>query len=164
MRRLHILELLAAAATALGGCGHDLAREVRLEATDAKVYGTAGADVTLRAANRGDRALCFDGAELRLIYRGGEVLRATLRDTVAVTPRWEGEVRTRWRLCVPDRAALYAVRRKLQRAETQGMAVAVVLQVRADGRMKKIGRRMPLSDFLNIFGLRPEDLLTDFEG
>ena len=30
--------------------------------------------------------------------------------------------------------------------------------------VKKIGRRrLPLSDFLNTFGLRPEDLLTDSE-
>lgn len=120
--------------------------------------------MTFRVVNRGDRPLRFDGAELRLIYEGGEVLRATLRDTVAATPRRESEVRTRWRLRIPDRAALYAVRRKLQRAETQGLAVAFALRVCVDGRMKKYDRRMPLSDFLNTFGLRPEDLLTDFEG
>lgn len=162
MRRLHILVWLAAATT-LGGCGRDLAREVRIEAKQIAVHGTAGADVTLRVADRGGRALLFEGAELRLMYEGGEVLRATLRDTVAAMPGRQDEVRTRWRLRVPDRAALYAVRRKLQRAETQGMAIVFALRVRVDGRMKKIGRRMPLSDFLNIFGLRPEDLLTDFE-
>lgn len=162
LRRLHILVLLAAVAS-FGGCGRYPVREVRIEAEESAVYGTAGADVTLRVANQGGRALLFGGAELRLAYKGGEVLRATLRDTVAAAPRSERTVRTRWRLRVPDRAALYAVQRKLQRAETQGMTVAFVLEVRVDGRMKKIGRRMPLSDFLNIFGLRSEDLLTDFE-
>ncbi len=162
LRPLHIALLLAVVAV-LGGCDRYLAREVRIDATHAKVYATAGADVTFRVINRGDRPLRFDGAELRLIYEGGEVLHATLRDTVAAAHRRESEVRTRWRLRIPDRAALYAVGRKLQRAETQGMTVALALRVCVDGRMKKYDRRMPLSDFLNTFGLRPEDLLTDFE-
>ena len=65
---------------------------------------------------------------------------------------------------MPDRAALYAVRRKLERGETQRMEVAFGLRLRVGVATKKIGRRrMPLSDFLNTFGLSPEDLLTDFE-
>lgn len=162
LRRLYILVLLAAT-TLLGSCSRYLVREVRIEAEEVAVYGTSGADMTLRVANRGGRTLLVEGAELRLAYKGGEVLRATLRDTVAASPRSGRTVRTRWRLRVPDRAALYAVRRKLQRAETRGMEVLFALEMRVDGRMKKTGGRMPLSDFLNIFGVRPEDLLTDFE-
>ena len=64
-------------------------------------------------------------AALSLAYDGGEVLRATLRDTVTVASGWEGDVRMRCRLRVPDRAALYAVQRKLQRAETQRMTVSL---------------------------------------
>ena len=98
-----------------------------------------------------------------MLFRS-EVLRATLRDTVTVASGWEGDVRMRCRLCVPDRAALYAVQRKLQRAETQRMTVSFALRLRVGDAVKKIGRRrMPLSDFLNTFGLRPEDLLTDSE-
>ena len=68
------------------------------------------------------------------------------------------------RLVNLDRAALYAVQRKLQRAETQRMTVSFALRLRVGDAVKKIGRRrMPLSDFLNTFGLRPEDLLTDSE-
>jgi len=163
LRRLHILVWLAVAA-ALGGCGRYLAREVRIEVLGTRIYGTSGADVTLRVANRGERTLSFDEAELRLVCEGGEVLRATLRDTVDAAPRRESDVCTRWRLRVPDRAALLAVRGRLQRAETQRMTIAFVLRLRVGGDVKKIGRRMPLSDFLNIFGLRPEELLTDFEG
>jgi len=155
--------LLLAAAAVSGGCDRYLAREVRIAAAEATIYGTAGADVTLRATNRGDRPLRLAAAEMRLIYDGREILRATLRDTAAVAARWEGEVPTRWRLRVADRAALYAVQRKLQRAETQRMKVAFVLYIGVGRAEKKIGRRMPMSEFLNTFGLRPEDLLTDFE-
>ena len=147
LKRLHILCLALLAAATLSGCHRYLAREVRIVPKDVETYGSAGADVTLHVANR-----------------GGEVLRATLRDTVTVASGWEGDVRMRCRLCVPDRAALYAVQRKLQRAETQRMTVSFALRLRVGDAVKKIGRRrMPLSDFLNTFGLRPEDLLTDSE-
>ena len=82
-----------------------------------------------------------------------------LRDTVTVASGWEGDVRMRCRLRVPDRAALYAVQRKLQRAETQRMTVSFALRLRVGDAVKKIGRRrMPLSDFLNTFGLTIEDV------
>ena len=164
LKRLHILCLALLAAATLGGCHRYLAREVRIVPKDVETYGSAGADVTLNVANRGGRPLRFEAAALSLAYDGGEVLRATLRDTVTVASGWEGDVRMRCRLRVPDRAALYAVQRKLQRAETQRMTVSFALRLRVGDAVKKIGRRrMPLSDFLNTFGLRPEDLLTDSE-
>ena len=164
LKRLHILCLALLAAATLGGCHRYLAREVRIVPKDVETYGSAGADVTLHVANRGGRPLRFEAAALSLAYDGGEVLRATLRDTVTVASGWEGDVRMRCRLRVPDRAALYAVQRKLQRAETQRMTVSFALRLRVGDAVKKIGRRrMSLSDFLNTFGLRPEDLLTDSE-
>ena len=164
LKRLHILCLALLAAATLSGCHRYLAREVRIVPKDIETYGSAGADVTLHVANRGGRPLRFEAAALSLAYDGGEVLRATLRDTVTVASGWEGDVRMRCRLRVPDRAALYAVQRKLQRAETQRMTVSFALRLRVGDAVKKIGRRrMPLSDFLNTFGLRPEDLLTDSE-
>ena len=164
MKRLHILCLALLAAATLSGCHRYLAREVRIVPKDIETYGSAGADVTLHVANRGGRPLRFEAAALSLAYDGGEVLRATLRDTVTVASGWEGDVRMRCRLRVPDRAALYAVQRKLQRAETQRMTVSFALRLRVGDAVRKIGRRrMPMSDFLNTFGLRPEDLLTDSE-
>ena len=164
LKRLHILCLTLLAAATCGGCDRYLAREVRIEPQRVAVHGSAGADVELRVANRGDRPLRLDAAEVWLTYDGGEVWRATLRDTVTVAPRWEGDVRLRCRLRVPDRAALYAVQRKWQRSETQRMELSFALRLRVGGAVKKIGRRrMPLSDFLNTFGLRPEDILTDSE-
>ena len=164
LKRLHILCLALLADATLGGCHRYLEREVRIVPKDVETYGSAGADVTLHVANRGSRPLRFEAAALSLAYDGGEVLRATLRDTVTVASGWEGDVRMRCRLRVPDRAALYAVQRKLQRAETQRMTVSFALRLRVGDAVKKIGRRrMPLSDFLNTFGLRPEDLLTDSE-
>ena len=109
MKRLHILCLALLAAATLGGCHRYLAREVRIVPKDVETYGSAGVDVTLHVANRGGRPLRFEAAVLSLAYDGGEVLRATLRDTVTVASGWEGDVRMRCRLRVPDRAALYAV-------------------------------------------------------
>ena len=157
------LALLLAVA-ALGGCNRYLAREVHVEATQIETYGSAGADVTLQAVNRGGRALRLEASEFTLAYDSGEVLRAQLMDTVTLLPCWEGAVRLRYRLRIPDRAALHAVRQKLARGQTQRFSVTFSLRLRVGDATKKIGsRRMPLSDFLNTFGLRPEDLLTNFE-
>ena len=82
MKRLHILCLALLAAATLGGCHRYLAREVGIVPKDVETYGSAGADVTLHVANRGGRPLRFEAAALSLVYDGGEVLRATLRDTV----------------------------------------------------------------------------------
>ncbi|MFQ9759881.1 MAG: hypothetical protein ACLRZL_03805 [Alistipes communis] len=137
LKRLHILCLALLAAATLGGCHRYLAREVRIVPKDVETYGSAGADVTLHVANRGGRPLRFEAAALSLAYDGGEVLRATLRDTVTVASGWEGDVRMRCRLRVPDRAALYAVQRKLQRAETQRMTVSFALRLRVGEAVKK---------------------------
>ena len=137
LKRLHILCLALLAAATLSGCHRYLAREVRIVPKDIETYGSAGADVTLHVANRGGRPLRFEAAALSLAYDGGEVLRATLRDTVTVASGWEGDVRMRCRLRVPDRAALYAVQRKLQRAETQRMTVSFALRLRVGDAVKK---------------------------
>ena len=86
LKRLHILCLALLAAATLSGCHRYLAREVRIVPKDIETYGSAGADVTLHVANRGGRPLRFEAAALSLAYDGGEVLRATLRDTVTVRP------------------------------------------------------------------------------
>ena len=103
--------------------------------------------------------------EVRIVPKDVETYGSAGADvTLHVANRGGRPVRMRCRLRVPDRAALYAVQRKLQRAETQRMTVSFALRLRVGDAVKKIGRRrMPLSDFLNTFGLRPEDLLTDSE-
>lgn len=151
------------AALLLGGCGYRPLRDLHVTIESVETHGTAGASLRLHVDNAGPDTVRLEAAEAILFYDGREVLRAVLKGPATIAPLVRNDLRLLWRLRIPDRAALYAVRQKLARAQTDRLRVSVALRPCTGGKTKNIGRRMPLSDFLNIFGLRPEDLLTDFE-
>lgn len=161
MRRARIL-LLTAALVALPSCMRSLVREVHVESLSIETHGLSGVDATVRMSNAADRELRFESIEGTLFYDRGEVLCVTLHAPVAVAPHWAGDVRLRCRMRVPDRAALYAVRRKLARGEMQRMRVSLSMRIGVGTAVKKIVRRSSLSDFLDTFGVESADLLNDF--
>ena len=82
-----------------------------------------------------------------------------LREPVEVPRRTTGSFRTLWRVKISDPLALYVLLRKVEAGDLSQVGIAYALEGRGGPAPVKISRdRMPLSDFLNTFGLTLQDV------
>lgn len=135
-------------------------RDIRVEAVeDIVLHGLAGADLTLLVRNGSRVGISLREAELDLCLEGRPVAGMRLGDEVFVPRRSVQRIVLRWEFRLDDPLALYALSRRLGRGETTGVTVNLravgrggpaAINIRRDG--------VPLSDFLRIFGVKPDEL------
>ena len=103
--------------------------------------------------------LVLDAAEMGVYYAGGRVGTVVLREAVEVPRRTTDSFRTLWQLKISDPLALYVLARKVKSGDLSQVEVSYAVEGRGGPAPVKISReRMPLSDFLNTFGLTIEDV------
>ena len=159
IQRYSVYVLLLAVAVSLSSCRRAVEkarRNIRFEGIErVERQGLTGAEVVVRV---------IDAAEMGVYYAGGRVGTVVLREAVEVPRRTTDSFRTLWQLKISDPLALYVLARKVKSGDLSQVQVSYAVEGRGGPAPVKISReRMPLSDFLNTFGLRPEDLLTDSE-
>ena len=121
--------------------------------------GLTGAEVVVRVTNDTGYKLVLGMAEIDVYYAGGRVGTVVLREPVEVPRHTTDSFRTLWRLKIADPLALYALVRKLESGDLSQVGIAYALEGRGGPAPVKISReRMPLSDFLNTFGLTLQDV------
>lgn len=140
-------------------------RNIRFEGIEKiERQGLTGAEMVVRVMNDTGYKLQLNMAEIDIYYSESRVGTIVLREPVEVPRRTTDSFRTLWRLKISDPMALYVLLRKVEAGDLSQVGIAYALEGRGGPAPVKISRdRMPLSDFLNTFGLRPEDLLTDSE-
>ena len=136
------------------------ARKIRVEAVEQVVpRGLSGLDVTLRVANGSGYKLSLDTVRVDLFCAGSRVGRMVLREQVEVAKRQTASVTTRWQMKISDPLALYAMIRKIDRGDYSNITVSYLVSGRGGPIPINISQEMVLlSDFLNIFGLKTEDI------
>ena len=159
IQRYSVYVLLLAVAVSLSSCRRAVEkarRNIRFEGIErVERQGLTGAEVVVRVMNDTGYKLVLDAAEMGVYYAGGRVGTVVLREAVEVPRRTTDSFRTLWQLKISDPLALYVLARKVKSGDLS--------QVEVEGRggpaPVKISReRMPLSDFLNTFGLTIEDV------
>ena len=113
-----------------------------------------------RAVEKARRNIRFEGIE-RVERQGltGRVGTVVLREAVEVPRRTTDSFRTLWQLKISDPLALYVLARKVKSGDLSQVEVSYAVEGRGGPAPVKISReRMPLSDFLNTFGLTIEDV------
>ena len=163
VKRLLLLGLLLAATLPLGSCGRavERARErIRLEAVESvRRLGFSGAEAVVRVRNDSRSRLVLSEADLEFFLGGRPVLSARLPRPVEVPPPPPQRVVTRWRLPILHPLALPRLTRRLRAGELGPGAVSCRLRGRRGPVRVNISQEMmPLSDFLNIFGLTLQDV------
>ena len=138
IQRYSVYVLLLAVAVSLSSCRRAVEkarRNIRFEGIErVERQGLTGAEVVVRVMNDTGYKLVLDAAEMGVYYAGGRVGTVVLREAVEVPRRTTDSFRTLWQLKIS--------------VEGRGGPAPV-----------KISReRMPLSDFLNTFGLTIEDV------
>ena len=165
MRKYLLYALLFAVALSAGSCRRAVEkaqRNIRFEGIEkVERQGLTGAEVVVRVMNDTGYKLVLDAAQVDIYYGGGRVATVVLREAVEVPRRTTDSFRTLWRLKISDPLALYMLAKKVQSGDLSQVGVSYAVEGRGGPAPVKISReRMPLSDFLNIFGLTIQDVKT----
>ena len=146
IQRYSVYVLLLAVAVSVSSCRRAVEkarRNIRFEGIEkVERQGLTGAEVVVRVMNDTGYKLVLDAAE-----------------AVEVPRRTTDSFRTLWRLKISDPLALYVLARKVRSGDLSQVEVSYAVEGRGGPAPVKISReRMPLSDFLNTFGLTIEDV------
>ena len=96
---------------------------------------------------------------LDVFYAGKRVGTLRLHEPVRIPRRATTLVGTRWRLETSDPMAFYVVERRLGEGDLSRIGLSYELRARSGVVPVKIsGDMMPLSEFLNTFGLSEDDI------
>ena len=135
-------------------------RNIRIEAVEkVERIGIAGAEVVVRANNGSRYKLALTTAEFGLYYADARVGTIVLMQPVEVPRRTNLAVTTRWRLKISDPMALYLLLRKTSDGDWSQVGVSCSVEGRGGPAPVKFSReKMPLSDFLNTFGVSIRDI------
>ena len=135
-------------------------RNIRFEGIEKiERQGLTGAEMVVRVMNDTGYKLQLNMAEIDIYYSESRVGTIVLREPVEVPRRTTDSFRTLWRLKISDPMALYVLLRKVEAGDLSQVGVAYALEGRGGPAPVKISRdRMPLSDFLNTFGLTLQDI------
>ena len=158
IQRYSVYVLLLAVAVSLSSCRRAVEkarRNIRFEGIErVERQGLTGAEVVVRVMNDTGYKLVLDAAEMGVYYAGGRVGTVVLREAVEVPRRTTDSFRTLWQLKISDPLA-----RKVKSGDLSQVEVSYAVEGRGGPAPVKISReRMPLSDFLNTFGLTIEDV------
>ena len=152
IQRYSVYVLLLAVAVSLSSCRRAVEmarRNIRFEGIErVERQGLTGAEVVVRVMN-----------DTGVYYAGGRVGTVVLREAVEVPRRTTDSFRTLWQLKISDPLALYVLARKVKSGDLSQVEVSYAVEGCGGPAPVKISReRMPLSDFLNTFGLTIEDV------
>ena len=160
--------LLLGVVLPLGSCrrmAEKAQRNIRLEAVEkARRQGLSGAEIVLRVKNGTGHKLKLEKASLTVYYAGGVVTKVALREPAEAPRRATASVTTLWRIRTSDPMALHVMTKKIREDDISKIGVSFAIEGRGGPARVKISREMmPLSEFLNIFGLSLNDVKNYLE-
>lgn len=163
MKKLLLHLLLLAVVLMTGGCRRAVersARKVRFEGIErVERQGLTGAGIVVRIDNGSAHRLTLASAELDVYQGDACVATVILADPVEIEPRTVASVTTNWRLKISDPLALLVLYGRVKAGQFDQIAVSLRVEGRGGPAPVNFSReKMPLSDFLNIFGLSIQDV------
>lgn len=163
--RILFLLLLCIGMTSCRRAVEKARKNIRIEAVErVEPHGLTGLDLVLRVRNDTGYKLVLEKASLDIFQASALVAGARLREPVEVPRRTTGSFVTAWRIRVADPFALYALLRRIRQDDLAEVAVSFAVEGRGGPAALNISReKVPLSEFLNTFGLDSEDLKNYFE-
>lgn len=155
-----LLVVLALSGTSCRRAAERARQNIRIETVEKiERIGISGAEVVVRVNNGSRYKLALTTAEFGLYYADARVGTIVLMQPVEVPRRSVVSVTTRWRLKISDPMALYLLLRKTSDGDWSQIAVSCSVEGRGGPAPVKFSReKMPLSDFLNTFGVSIRDV------
>ena len=158
--KIILLLLLCAGMTSCRRAVEKARERIRIEAVErAESHGLTGLDLVLRVRNDTGYKLRLEHAALDLFCGAARVAAVELREPVEVPRRTTDSYVTGWRVRVSDPFALYALLRRIRQGDLAELTVSYAVEGRGGLASVNISReKVPLSEFLNTFGLDSQDL------
>ncbi len=163
MKRLLLLALCSLMLLPLTSCQSTKERirnKIRFEGVrEVRPAGLTALEIDVDATNGSGHKLQLEEARATLYYKGGEVGTMRLAEPVELPRRTSTTLTSRWLLDVRNPLAALAVAANIGRQELSQIHVTLELNGRGGPVPVTILReKMPLSEFLHIFGLEAADL------
>lgn len=152
--------LLAASGIGCGAVSGDASRRVSVDSVGCiRRLGSAGAEAELWLRNDSGRTLVLRRARIALRCDGLPVGTLELHAPVRIARRSATHVVSRWRVRSDEPMAFRVLERRLRSGDLAGIEVGCDLRGRSGVIPANISTgMMPLSDFLNTFGLSADEL------
>ena len=163
--RIFLLLLLCVGMVSCRRAAEKAREGIRIEAVEAaEMHGMTGLDLVLRVRNDTGYKLRIDKVGFDVYFASSRVVGVRLRNPVVIPRHTVDSHATQWRVQVSDPLALYALLRRVRQNEPADLSVSFVVEGRGGPKRVNISReRMPLSEFLNTFGIDLQDLKNRFE-
>lgn len=163
MRRLLLYLLLLAVVLPAASCRRAVEKaldKIRIEAVEKfERKGMGGAETVVRVKNGTGYKLSLESARMDLFYAGTRVMDIRLHGRIEVPRRTTVSVASLWRVRTTDPMAYYVMEMKIREGDISQVAVSFAVAGRGGPAPVKISQEMvPLSEFLNIFGLSLQDV------
>ncbi len=163
MKKLIFYTLLLAVALPATSCrkAAEKAREnIRIEAVEkVERHGLTGADVTLRVVNDTGYKLSLENAQADIYYGQSYAGCIVLCERIEVARKTTCSVPSSWKFNVSNPLTALAMLQKLSKNDISQVSVSFVAEGYGGPAPVNISReKMPLSDFLNTFGLTLQDV------
>lgn len=163
LRKIGLLLLCIVVCAGMSSCRRKIEKvreKIRIEEVErAELRGLTGLDIVLRVRNDTGYKLRLDKASLDLFLGTSLVAGMVLAEPVEVGRRTAESVSTHWRLRISDPFAAYALVRRIERNDISAVAVSCAVEGRGGPVPVNISReKVPLSEFLNTFGVELQEL------
>lgn len=129
-------------------------RKIRIEAVeDFRLRGLSHAEMVLRIANGTRHTINLDQVELTLLYKERPAITLQLREEIQIKKRTTESLATRWKMEI-QALTLLLVARDIRNDDPSQMQVSFRIEGHAGFVHIDVAReKMPLSEFLSIFGI-----------
>ncbi|WP_295938273.1 hypothetical protein [uncultured Alistipes sp.] len=163
MKKIIVYALILLTALSLSSCRKavEKARQnIRFEGIEkVERQGLTGVEIVARVMNNTGHKLVLETALLDVYYAGGRVASVILREPVEVQRRTHESFSSLWRIKISDPLAIYVMARKFQQNDISQIGVSFSVEGRGGPAPVRFSQEMmPLSEFLNIFGLSLQDV------
>ena len=163
MSKRVLLLLSVVIALSFGSCrraAERAAQKIHIDALERiERKGLTGAEAVLRITNGTGYKLEVQRADFTLYYAGQRVGTIRLHEGIEVGKRTVESIATRWKISIDNPIALLLAGRALQADDPSQITVSCLIEGRGGPARVNIEReKMPLSDFLNIFGTTLQDV------
>lgn len=157
--------VLCAGTTSCRRRAERIREKIRIEAVErAGLRGLTGLEVVLRVRNDTGCKLRLDEASFDLYLGTSFVAGIVLTEPVGVGRHMAESVATQWRLRISDPLAAYALVRRIGRGDLAAVTVSYAAVGRGGPMTVNILReKVPLSEFLNTFGVDSDELKNYIE-
>ncbi len=135
-------------------------QNIRVEAIEKiERQGLTGIDAVVRVKNGTGYKLVLDAAEVDVFYGNSRVATVTLREGVEVQRHTTASIASHWDVKINNPLTLLVFASQLRAGDISQISLSFVVEGRGGPAPINISQeRVPLSDFLNTFGLTMQDL------